>query len=138
MKDILQPYGDLWGFLENNENSEMADAVAGFLAEVFEKADDTRDRAVAAAALASSGLKSSQWLLGNRPHLTLEMITLFHSLGPLGAGRGRTAVAVALLGGALNCRHMLQEVEDKKEKVKLACYVASKLCNDQAYLLIFG
>ena len=53
MKDILQPYGDLWGFLENNEDSEMADAVAGFLAEVFEKADDTRDRAVAAAALAS-------------------------------------------------------------------------------------
>ena len=133
---VVQPYGDLWRFLNDNEESAAADAVAKFLVEAFLRASDARDRAVAASALTSWGLESSQWLFENRPYLTQEMLKLFHSLEQWGPGRGRTAFAVAYFGGGGACRHMLQELEDKQEKVKLATYVAGKLCSDEACVLL--
>ena len=68
---------------------------------------------------------------------TEEMISLFHSLGQWGPGRGRTAAAVAFFGGGAACRNMLKEVEDTAEKIKLATYVASILSEQEASVASF-
>ena len=79
---------------------------------------------------------ASRWLCQNHASLTEEMISLFHSLGQWGPGRGRTAAAVAFFGGGAACRNMLKEVEDTAEKIKLATYVASILSEQEASVLL--
>ena len=46
------------------------------------------------------------------------------------------ALAVAHVGGASRVRGMLAGVRDKSEQVKLAKYIASKLDEDDAALLL--
>ena len=133
---FVQPYGDLWRFLKYNEEAPAADLVAQFLVEVFLRASDIRARAVASSALTSWGLEPSQFLRQNHASLAEEMIRLFHSLEPWGPGRGRTSAAVAFFGGGAACRNMLKEVEDAKEKIKLATYVAGKLSEHEACILL--
>ena len=55
---------------------------------------------------------------------------------PWGPGRGRTAVAVAFFSGGAACRSMLREMEDAQEKIKLFIYVAGKLSEGEASLLL--
>ena len=109
---VLQPYANIWQFLSNNRVAADADVVAKFLAEVL--------------------LHES----ANRASIANEMATLFHSTESWAAGRGRVALVVAHFGGGSSCRGMLADVSDKSEKIKLSIFIAGKLDEDEAAMLL--
>ena len=124
-----------WALIDNVASPSYADAIGQWLAEILICIHATSQDKCVAAWCISRVCWTSPWVQHNRDPLCDVMLEVFDATQPWGAGRGRLALAIGVVGGGGKCREALGRISDHKEKNKLLLYVGSNLDTAEASAL---